>query len=273
MVAMVLGSGRSNIFSSMSTGRKEKFTISAYFLHGQSATIVAEYFLAKAQGLPSAQCNLADCYLKGIGVGKDKQEAIKWLQAAATRGYEPAQQALEDIEEEEDTPEAVARTRKAAELGDDEAQCNLGIRYYEGKGVRQDIKEAVKWYHKAAEQGNAKAQNNLGKCYFFGEGVPENKEEGIKWYRKAAEQGHTGSQYNLGVCYYMGDGVPEDKEEANKWFRKAAEQGLATAQFNLGASYAKGEGVPEDMEEAKKWFRKAAEQGHKRAINALETIK
>ena len=32
----------------MSTGRKEKFTISAYFLQGQSATIVAGYLPAKA---------------------------------------------------------------------------------------------------------------------------------------------------------------------------------------------------------------------------------
>jgi TPR repeat protein len=34
------------------------------------------------------------------------------------------------------------------------APYNLGLMYYNGKGVRQDYAEAVKWYLLAAEQGN-----------------------------------------------------------------------------------------------------------------------
>jgi len=46
------------------------------------------------------------------------------------------------------------------------AQCNLGLRYDNGQGVKQDYTEAARWYRKAAEQGYALAQFNLGNmCY------------------------------------------------------------------------------------------------------------
>ena len=61
----------------------------------------------------------------------------------------------------------------------------------------QDYEEAVKWYRKAAEQGYASAQYNLGVCYYNGKGVEQDYEEVVKWYRKAAEQGHPRAQYHL----------------------------------------------------------------------------
>ena len=42
-----------------------------------------------------------------------------------------------------------------------------------GRGVVQDYVEAVKWYRKAAEQGNAEAQYNLGVMYYKGKGIPQ----------------------------------------------------------------------------------------------------
>ena len=55
--------------------------------------------------------------------------------------------------------------RLAAEQGDAEAQCKLGLRYRDGDGVSKDLEEAVKWFRKAAEQGYAEAQVHLGDCY------------------------------------------------------------------------------------------------------------
>ncbi|HEM9355462.1 TPA: sel1 repeat family protein, partial [Streptococcus agalactiae] len=48
---------------------------------------------------------------------------------------------------------------------------NLGVRYDNGRGVRQDYTQAVQWYRKAAEQGLADAQYNLGMMYANGQGV------------------------------------------------------------------------------------------------------
>ena len=42
------------------------------------------------------------------------------------------------------------------------SQYNIGLLYYNGRGVLQDYKEAAKWYQLAAAQGDADAQNNLG---------------------------------------------------------------------------------------------------------------
>ena len=51
-----------------------------------------------------------------------------------------------------------------AEMGDAQAQCDIGGCYRTGAGVTQDAAEAVKWYRKAAAQGLAEARNALGVC-------------------------------------------------------------------------------------------------------------
>ena len=105
---------------------------------------------------------------------------------------------------------------------------------------------------KKAEQGDANAQCNLGVLYFCGRGVSKDYNEAAKWYRKAAEQGHAAAQCNLGALYDSGKGVSQDYNEAAKWYRKAAEQGDASAQFNLGYSYENGRGVRRNYKEAAK---------------------
>ncbi len=54
------------------------------------------------------------------------------------------------------------KTKNSAELGDKDAQLNLGLMYYQGDGVPVSIEQAQKWFMRAAEQGNAYAQYNLG---------------------------------------------------------------------------------------------------------------
>ena len=52
-----------------------------------------------------------------------------------------------------------------AENGDRDAQFNLGRRYLQGKGIRQDYQTARKWFMRAAEKEDAGAQYNLGNIY------------------------------------------------------------------------------------------------------------
>ena len=68
---------------------------------------------------------------------------------------------------------------KAAELGDAEAQCNLGVFYALGIGAKQDWQKAVSWFAKAAEHGHAAAQYHLGNCYYFGEGVEQDYQRAV----------------------------------------------------------------------------------------------
>ncbi len=84
-----------------------------------------------------------------------------------------------------------------AQQGDSEAQCDLGLCYYNGEGVRQDYERAAYWWSKAAKQGHVDSMNNLGLCYDYGHGVEKSKAQAIYWYKKAAEHGSKESQDNL----------------------------------------------------------------------------
>ena len=53
----------------------------------------------------------------------------------------------------------------------------------------KDFETAAKYFKKAAELGNADAQFFLGVCYDKGIGVGQDSAEATKWIRKSAEQG------------------------------------------------------------------------------------
>ena len=85
-----------------------------------------------------------------------------------------------------------------AELGDAEAQYNLGVMYDEGAGRERDLARAAQWYRKAAEQGFVDAQTNLGMMFMSGQGVPRDADAARRWLRLAAEQGDTEAAELLG---------------------------------------------------------------------------
>ncbi|MCK5524344.1 MAG: SEL1-like repeat protein [Thiomargarita sp.] len=166
----------------------------------------------------------------------------------------------------------IRRWRKLAKQGIADAQYNLGIAYYNGKGVKPDDEKAVYWYHKAAEHGFAEAQYNLGNAYHKGEGVKSDDEKAVYWLHKAAEHGIAEAQYNLGFAYHKGEGVKSDDEKAVYWLHKAAEQGDAQAQNNLGLVYYEGKDVKQDDEKTVYWLHKAAEHGYAEAQYNLGVV-
>ena len=152
--------------------------------------------------------------------------------------------------------------KTAAEQGDVDAQFDLGVIYYDGRGVAQDYAEAARWYRLAAEQGDAEAQYVLGFMYRKGRGVAQDYSKSAYWYTLAAEQGIPIAQFTLGQMYRRGDGVPQDFSEAAMWYGRSASQGYDRAQYNLGIMYYMGSGVPRDLQLAYMWFNLAAAQGH-----------
>lgn len=114
---------------------------------------------------------------------------------------------------------------------------------------------------KAAQNGNAEAQCLLGLFYLHGMGVQKDVHKGMQWLRKSADQGYLDAQFNLGLITLRGEAGPKDEKQATQWFRKAAERGFPKAQYVLGMMYAHGQGVPQDITLARQWLMKAAEQG------------
>ena len=76
---------------------------------------------AAEAGIPEGQVLLSICYIYGIGVSEDEEEAYMWA-------------------------------RKAAEQGNTDGQWRIGMAYAFGVSVSEDREEAVKWFRKAAEQ-------------------------------------------------------------------------------------------------------------------------
>ena len=72
------------------------------------------------------------------------------------------------------------------------AKCTMTVRVLSGI-----IPEAFKWFKKAAELGNADAQYELCKTYRYGQGVERNNYEAEKWLSKS--NGHKKSPDDLDI--------------------------------------------------------------------------
>lgn len=102
---------------------------------------------------------------------------------------------------------------------------NIGLMYYRGEGVKPNRGEGIKWFRKAADMGNVQAQFLMGTLYDKGEDLARDQGEAFRWYLRAAEQGHSQAQFNVGYMYTVGEGVKKDRKEAMAWLGKAAAQG------------------------------------------------
>lgn len=106
--------------------------------------------------------------------------------------------------------------------GNIEAQCKLGIIYYE----EENIEEAKIWLEKSANKGNIEAQSNLGSIYLL-EG---NNKEAKVWLEKSAKNNNVQAQVNLAIVYFLENNI----DDARKWYEKAVHQGYRQSKDGLG---------------------------------------
>jgi TPR repeat protein len=139
------------------------------------------------------------------------------------------------------------------------AQCNLGLLYLSGEGVRKDPLEASKWFTKSADQGNAEAQYQLGCLRFDGFGLRKDVEEAVQWFHKSALNGNKNALYQLGKVYQAGNHVEKDIYKAIKLYENAVSKGSQSAQLELAEIYEKGEVVDQDLQKAEKYYKLVAE--------------
>jgi len=229
------------------------------------------YDAAAAAGDPDAMTALAQKLNRGMnrdGVGSNPPRAAELYAKAAEMGQAEAQTNLGVLYQTgrgglpADGAEAVRWWRRAAEAGDSGAQRLLALAYAGGTcGLVQSQEEAVRWMTLAAEQDDWEAMHWLS--MYYGPGVHEDLDKALRWLRRAAEMGHPEAQYGLGSAHLAGEGVEESMELAAVWFRRAASNGNASAQCNLGAFYAQGlGGLQQDFEQALRWYQASADQGN-----------
>jgi TPR repeat protein len=204
-------------------------------------------------------------------------EAHRWFEKAARKGYAPAQVNLAVLSlagwgTPPNAGTALYWLREAARQEYALAYFDLGILYLRGCGVRQDYGEAFSFFERGANAGDSAAQLNLGYLYDQGLGVAQDRTQAAAWYRKAAENGAAQAQYNLADLYTRGEGVPLDETTAFAWFQRAALQGHSGARVMLGFLFAEGRGTEKNLPSAYLWLSAAALRGDHRGSNALPAL-
>ena len=117
--------------------------------------------------------------------------------------------------------EAVAVYRQAAQLGNAEAQFDLGYAYYKGEGTERDYTTAAMWFKRSARQQFAKAQYNLAYCYMNGRGVPRDYDKASDLLHSSAENNYKRAQQTLADCYAKGILVEQNETESMRWKERA----------------------------------------------------
>ncbi len=111
--------------------------------------------------------------------------------------------------------------RAAAESGDVQAACNLGMRHVNGRGVARDWAQGERWLRRAADQGYAPAQTNLAMLLANEQNPKADAGEALMWASKAASAGYGPARAQLGMMYATGRGVAADRRMADFWLASA----------------------------------------------------
>jgi serine/threonine protein kinase len=93
--------------------------------------------------------------------------------------------------------------------------------------------KAIEYYKLSAESGNEKAEYNIGVMFYNGDGVEISDEKAFNWFKSSAENGYDEAQYWLGVMFYNGQGTEVNDEKAIYWLQKSADQGHKKAKKTL----------------------------------------
>ena len=101
------------------------------------------------------------------------------------------------------------------------AQSSQGAKGDSGRGVPQDRAQAAAWYRKAAELGDANAQFNLGLMYRYGPGYSPNLDRWVEAFGPAPGHASPTAQGSPAGKYNPGSGIPKDYIEAHKWMSLA----------------------------------------------------
>ncbi len=104
---------------------------------------------------------------------------------------------IDEIERHKEL-EDLKQLQIVAEKGDIEAQLLCA----KNATSERKLVDQCSWYYKAANLGNAEAQKQLGDCYFYGIGISENLDQAIYWYKKAVEQNYLEAQFELAELYF-----------------------------------------------------------------------
>lgn len=238
------------------TGSQVAFAVNGFDAYREGNYPLAAQTLISHSGKdPVADYYLGRMRLYGYGQLKNNTLALRYFDQAAEKGMLPAQQMLAryNLLEVKDPEKALYWFKKAAALGDIDAQMYCAAAYMFGYGTKKNLDVSRKYYIDAAKSGNAIAQYALA-SQFLDSRDQGSKKLGVIWLTKAAAQGNVRAQAKLGEMYANGQLVSKDINKAVDLLVKAATQNSLPAMVALGELAIK----QNQIDTGKDWLTKAA---------------
>lgn len=159
---------------------------------------------------------------------------------------------------------AIPLVRKAAELGNGEAQYNLGYFLLHGVGTEKNIPEAIQWYKKSSESGFNDGHYAMMMAYGNGEGIEQNAELAFQYALKCADNNDPTCMWNVVNCYANGNGVEKNTAKFIEWLIKLCklenpenltQSGFITSsRLELAENYRNGKNLPKDLYQSYLWY-------------------
>lgn len=183
--------------------------------------------------------------------------------------FEQARNLLIEGSPSRDEAEGMRLMMQAARQGDSDAQCYIGLAYRDGTStLPRDPAKSLYWIQQSAEGGNEIAIEEMGMKYYEGFGVKQDYTQALKWWERAAKRGKTTAYSSIGIAYRDGLGVEPDLDRAAKNFLRGAEAGNSYCAFLLGRHY--GHYLqPVQPRLAIEWYERASHMGSHRATEYL----
>ena len=102
---------------------------------------------------------------------------------------------------------------------------NLGMFYYNGKGVRQSYEKALLYWGKACNLGNGESCSLAGFVYYYGTVLKKDLNRAVKLFIKSCESKFGFGCSMLGALYLLGEGVKQNPSKAKELLGKACDFG------------------------------------------------
>lgn len=224
---------------------------------------VEYYTRAAEQRNGDAMIKLANIYLDGDeGVDPDQAEALTLIRKLAAMGEESCigylqNHGVTDMEANRQTVE----TFYAAEHGDPDAMCEVGMFFADGEIMPEDDDRAYFWYRQAAERGHAEAKLRLALYLEYHENYKD-PALAMQMLTEALEQGEDYANYEIGKMYSEGNGVQTDINKAMEYLNKAVDSGYGVAAYQISQ-------IVTDPGAKREWLQKAADMGYEMAQQEL----
>lgn len=202
---------------------------------GESEAAFAVFLAAARRGFPPAQIQVGLMYSNGDGVEKNLAEASRWLRPANVKGDPVGKVLLAECflfgkGVTRNREQAVILLREAVTMDNPGRALDLlGSCYHKGWGVDQDAAEAARLYREACGHNFYNGCANLAALTMRGDGLPADPEAAVALLRDGVADGNPRCMYFYAAAFWSGMGVLRDPAAAEKWFRRAAMQGHAEA--------------------------------------------